>query len=66
MILIIHDKRMMTTVMIMILSRFNFKVYAMVVVIKKYIFPTQVVGRHYQEEMVIHAMKEVERLVKSG
>jgi len=25
----------------------------------------QVVGRHYQEEMVIHAMKEVERLVKS-
>ena len=66
MILIIHNKRMMTTVMIIILSRFNFKVYAMVVVIRKYIFSTQVVGRHYQEELVIHAMKEVERLVKSG
>jgi len=26
----------------------------------------QVVGRHYQEELVIHAMKEVERLVKSN
>jgi len=26
----------------------------------------QVVGRHYQEELVIHAMKEVERLVNSN
>ena len=24
----------------------------------------QVVGRHYQEELVIHAMAEVERLVR--
>ena len=66
MILLIHNKRMMTTMMVIILSRFNFKVYAVVVVITKYIFSTQVVGRHYQEELVIHAMKEVERLVKSG
>ena len=30
------------------------------------IFFVKVVGRHYQEELVIHAMKEVERLVKSN
>ena len=29
-----------------------------------FIFFMQVVGRHFQEEMVIHAMKTVEELVK--
>ena len=30
----------------------------------EYVFFMQVVGRHFQEEMVIHAMKTIEELLK--